>query len=234
MAKLKVLNAVVCSLLPAAVLADLGGNVSVTTDYVWRGVSQTLGDPALQAELSFEHDNGFYTGVWGSNVDFFDESDPEADPEDDDEADLEVDVWVGFAGESEGGLGWDVGAIAYLFPGANRDVLDNSEEFYVGLSYSYFSATVYRDFDNDTTYLDAGTEFELPREIGLGLHVGSFNFDSGTDYVDWKVALSKELAGFGLELSYTDTDFSDDECEEFSGKRHLRDETSIFTVSWEF
>jgi len=234
MAKLKVFIAVIFSLFTATVLADLGGNIAVTTDYVWRGVSQTLGDPALQAEVSFEHDSGFYAGIWGSNVDFFDEGDPESDPADDDEADVEVDVWVGFAGETAGGLGWDVGVIAYLFPGANRDVLDNSEEFYAGLSYGYFSATAYQDFDNDTTYIDLGAEFELPQEFGLGVHVGSFNFDTGTDYADWKVALSKEIAGFGFELSYTDTDFSDTECEDFSGKPDLCDETLVFTVSREF
>lgn len=234
MTKLKQLTAVIFSLVSATALAEFGGNIAVTTDYVWRGVSQTLGDPALQAEVSFEHDSGFYAGFWGSNVDFFDESDPEADPEDDDEADVEVDVWVGFAGETEGGLGWDVGVIAYLFPGANRDVLDNSEEFYGGLSYGYFTATVYQDFDNDTTYVDVGAEFELPREFTLGAHVGSFNFDEGTDYSDWSIALSRELTGFGFELSYIDTDFSDDDCEEFSGKRDLCDETLVFTLSKEF
>jgi uncharacterized protein (TIGR02001 family) len=234
MAKLRLLLAVISSLTTATVLADFGGNIAVMTDYVWRGVSQTLGDPALQAELNYEHDSGLYAGVWGSNVDFFDGSDPEADPEEDDEADVEIDIWAGFAGETAGGLGWDVGAIAYLFPGANRDVLDNNEEFYAGLSYGLFSATVYQDFDNDTTYVDLAAEFELPGEFGLGVHGGSFNFDDATDYVDWSVALSKELAGFGFELSYTDTDFSGVECEEFSGKRRLCDKTLIFTVSWEF
>jgi hypothetical protein len=45
-------------------------NVALTTDYVWRGISQTNEDPAIQGGFDFEHPSGVYLGVWGSNVDF--------------------------------------------------------------------------------------------------------------------------------------------------------------------
>lgn len=55
---------------PAAQAAGtLGGLVAVTTDYVFRGLSQTRGDPALQAGLQYRMEGGWFAGAWGSTVD---------------------------------------------------------------------------------------------------------------------------------------------------------------------
>jgi hypothetical protein len=56
-------------MLPVTVSAGISGNITLTSDYIWRGVSQTTGDPALQGGVAYSHENGFYAGVWGSNVD---------------------------------------------------------------------------------------------------------------------------------------------------------------------
>ncbi|MBP7158350.1 MAG: TorF family putative porin, partial [Thermomonas sp.] len=86
------------SLLPTTVLAqqapadaepaetwDVAGSVVATSDYVWRGVSQTQGNPALRLDVSVTHASGFYAGAWASNVDFT------AAGEDDDGIDIELD-----------------------------------------------------------------------------------------------------------------------------------------------
>ncbi|MEL6414140.1 MAG: TorF family putative porin, partial [Pseudomonadota bacterium] len=84
---------------------EFSGNVALTTDYVWRGVSQNSENPAVQG--GFDYANGaFYAGTWASIVDFGG-------------ANMELDLYGGFAGETEGGLSWDVGVIGYVYPDAD-------------------------------------------------------------------------------------------------------------------
>lgn len=53
-----------------AIAADVSGSVAVTTDYIYRGISQTGGQPAGQAGVQFHSSNGWNAGMWGSSVDF--------------------------------------------------------------------------------------------------------------------------------------------------------------------
>lgn len=61
-------------LLPAvpAQALDGSGSATATSDYVFRGISQTAGDPALQAGLRLATGNGFYGALWASNIDYGD------------------------------------------------------------------------------------------------------------------------------------------------------------------
>ena len=215
---------------PALAAAQYSASLTLTSDYVWRGVSQTLGDPAVQGSFDYEHNSGLYAGVWASNVDFFDPSAPGASVADDDNADLELDLWLGYAGETRGGIGWDVGVMGYFFPGARAELLEDSEEVYAGISYSFLSVQVFRDFDNKTTYIAAGVEWEATDTISLKARVGSFDLQQGDDYRNYQIGMATELAGFGLELSYSDTDLSALQCENFSGYRDLCDGRVVLSV----
>jgi uncharacterized protein (TIGR02001 family) len=64
--------ALLCAAAPVlpARASDVTGNATLTSDYVWRGTSQTMGDPAVQAGVKLAADNGLYASVWGSNVEF--------------------------------------------------------------------------------------------------------------------------------------------------------------------
>lgn len=61
----------VCCLLALAAHADgsVSGLVSIGTDYVFRGVSQTYGGATLQGAVNYRHPSGWFAGVWASNVD---------------------------------------------------------------------------------------------------------------------------------------------------------------------
>ena len=96
---------------------ELSANVALTTDYVWRGVSQTLEDPAIQGGFDFEHDSGFAVGVWGSNVDFWETGDPN-----DDGANMEFDIYGSYSGEFGDGFSYSVGVIYYMYPGTDSGV----------------------------------------------------------------------------------------------------------------
>ena len=93
--------------------AQFSSTVTLTSDYHYRAITQTAGDPALQASLDWAAESGFYVGAWASNVDFGDCCDEE----------IEVDGYVGFAGGDE--VTWDVGLVYYYYPGA--DDLDYPE-----------------------------------------------------------------------------------------------------------
>lgn len=201
-------------------------NVAMTTDYVFRGLSQTNEDPAIQGGFDISHDSGFYLGVWASNVEF------------DSTAQSEFDIYLGIGGEAGSGLGWDVGVLAYLYPGSEGDD-DGGDtvEWYGKLSYSFggdlsptvgFGIAYSDDFYllGDGLYISGSIDLSLPSDFAIGASVGDTNIDAdGFDYTDWKVYISKEVGGFGFELAYTDTDI--DDCTVCDGR-------AIFTVSKSF
>ena len=194
----------------ASAEGPVSANIALTSDYVWRGTSQTDSNPAIQGGFDYAHESGVYVGVWGSNVDFGDD------------ANIELDLYVGFSNELSNGFSYDVGFIHYDYPGESDSDFD---EIYLGVGYGFFSAKVSHDPENDNTYWEAGADFELPQGFGLGLHVGYNDPDSGDEATDWKIGISKSLVGLDFELAYTDTDINDDD---------LSDERVIFTVSKSF
>ncbi len=218
---------------------DLSANVALTTDYVWRGVSQSKSDPALQGGFDVSHSSGLYVGVWGSNVDF------------NDTAQMELDIYAGFAKEFESGVSVDVGILHYDYPGA-ADGLDYAfNEYYLGVGYTIkgvglnakysFSPDFYGTpagnvDDKSAWYLDFGADYTLPYEVVIAAHYGytaGEHFDNTANnpdsYADYKVSLSKEIKGFGFDLSYTDTN---DDGESLNGK--LGGERVFFTLSKSF
>jgi len=193
----KILTALSTVLLASSMSANdnpVEANMTLATDYVWRGVSQTDENPAIQGGLDFSADNGFYLGTWGSNVDFGDVEN------------LELDVYAGWATELASGLGIDLGAIRYLYFDNAGDV--DFTEIYAGLSHSGFSGKASYDFDNENTYLELGYDTTFGDDIGLGLHVGNYSFDGDGDYTDYSITFSKSYAGLDFGLGYYDTDLS--------------------------
>src|SRR5690242_10091365 len=100
----------------AAVPASpVAGNLSLVTDYRFRGISQTLGYPALQGGFDYSHASGIYLGNWNSNV-----SSAAGYPG----GNLEMDFYGGYK-KAFGDFGLDVGAIYYYYPGSSASTLAN-------------------------------------------------------------------------------------------------------------
>ena len=87
------------STMPA--FAGMNGFVGYTSDYMWRGQSQTMGGGAFQAGVDLDYE-GFYVGAWASEVDFGDDS-----------ASLEYDLYGGYKFAVSDKLSMDVGVIQY-------------------------------------------------------------------------------------------------------------------------
>lgn len=226
----------VCTSVALAGEPPFTGNVALTTDYAFRGISQTAEDPAIQGGFDFAAASGLYAGVWGSNLNF-----GEAVAND---ARLETDVYAGYRLQT-GKLEWDVGVIHYAYPGTADEFDYDFTEAYLGAGYgplsvkfSYsddFTGEVAGD-DESAYYIEANADFDLPMGLSLGLHVGrsdgdyfEVDGDALVDYTDYKVSLSKDVAGFGLSLAYVDTDLSGDEAVE-SGP-FANDARVVFTLS---
>lgn len=213
--------------------AEISGNVTLATDYRFRGVSQTDRQMALQGGLDWSHASGFYVGTWASNVDsnFF--SGTSTDPQ------LEWDLYVGYSGEL-GKLGYDLGIIRYVYPGYDDA---NTTEIHAGVSYGvtdavsvgadlYYSPDLnFIGVSESAWYFTVGAEVGLPQGFTLSASVGrSFGdaYDTATTdaYTDWSLGIGKDVAGVTLGLSWVGTDGDGED--NFGG---VAEDTVVLTVS---
>jgi uncharacterized protein (TIGR02001 family) len=85
------------------------GNVALVTDYRFRGLSQSKGDPAIQGGINLNHRSGLYLGLWSSSTSF----NPPADVV---YGSQELDIFGGWTGAVGGGVTADVGLLYYAYP----------------------------------------------------------------------------------------------------------------------
>ena len=164
--------------------AEFESNVAIANDYVWRGMTQTSEEPAISGGFDIAGESGLYFGTWASNVEFGDE------------AALELDWYAGYANELENGLSYDIGYLAFTYPG--EDSLD-FEEIYLGLGYSYFGLTYSAGQDSAPD----NTEFSVALgETGLGVTYG--DYDEYGEYTIISYDLPMSIAGLGVSLSWSD------------------------------
>lgn len=183
--------------------ADVSTNIGVTSNYMWRGVSQTNDAPAIQGGIDYWHPSGFYLGTWTSNVDF---ADPAGSPAA--RSEYEVDFYGGYAGEA-GPVGYDIGLFYYAYP-LSDDI--DFVELGASASYGILTAGINYTLDGDAAepsaftegdlYYHAGAAFELPQGFALGLTVGYYAFDNltaGEDdaYVHYNATLSRGIGDLG-------------------------------------
>ena len=102
---------------------SLSANTALTSNYIWRGVSQTNNGPAMEGEFKVKTSPGFYGSIWGSNVNFADA--------DNNTATTEFDYTLGFE-RKIGDFGINVGNYFYTYPKAKG--INYSEPF-ASLSY---------------------------------------------------------------------------------------------------
>lgn len=191
--------------------AEVSGNIALTTDYVFRGVSLSGGDPVVQGGFDWSNDS-WYAGVWGSSLGSAGDS-------------MELDLYGGWT-PTTGPVTWDLGLIGYFYPGAEDDGAEfDYVELKVGGTYAFndkfsLGGAVYYSPEN---YGDTGnaTYIEINGDYGFSdaLHVtGAFGNQSvedpdgplpGTgrdDYNTWNIGATYALHGFELDLRYHDTD----------------------------
>jgi uncharacterized protein (TIGR02001 family) len=182
--------------------ADVSSTITATTDYDFRGITQTAQNPALQASLDWSGASGFYAGAWTSNVNFGKAAD----------ADVEVDVYGGYKGKITDDLTYDVGGIYYTY-WPDKDKFEYPE-VYANFTYKIVSAKVsyswnYGNVSKNALYTEVNPTIPLPGDFGLVLHAGYSSGEYwkdiyGKEYFDYAVGVSKTLGNFGLTLKWID------------------------------
>ena len=181
---------------------DLSATLAVTSDYRFRGLTLSDSDPAFQASLEVEHESGFYAGAWASTLGS-------------NQADAEVDLYGGWRGKA-GAIELDVGAVAYVYPGAaDLDYV----EILASASYSIGPAELKLGmaYAPDQTNLGSQDSFYAYGEASIGIpntpvtltaHVGrekgSLAGPTGKK-IDWSLGAEVVVDKFTLGLKYTDT-----------------------------
>ena len=164
--------------------AEFESNVALSSDYIWRGMTQTAEEPAISGGFDIAGESGLYFGTWASNVEFGDG------------AALELDWYAGYASELDNGFSYDIGYLAYTYP--VEDSLD-FVEIYVGFGYSYFGYT----FSSGQDSAPDNSEISVALgETGLGLTYG--DYDEYGEYTIISYDLPVAIAGLGVSLAWTD------------------------------
>ena len=198
--------------------SPLTGNFAVTTDYRFRGLSQSFQLPAVQGGIDWAHESGFYLGNWNSSI---------SGNQYPNGAGIEMDFYGGYKFPVGKDVTLDVGGLYYYYPGAYFNGFAPSRpefnhfELYFGAVMGPFSAKVNYGltdfFGLDATvggrdskgawYLDLNYATEILPKTTLGLHVGYQsvpNYDN-FDYWDYKVAVTYDWTGWLLSAAIVGT-----------------------------
>lgn len=206
------------------------GNFNVVSDYRFRGIAQSWGQPAVQGGIDYTHASGFYLGNWNSSV---------SSNSYNNGASLEMDLYGGYRFEPVKDWAVDIGVLRYRYPGARLnsapgtptgEKYDNTE-LYVGLTqgpfnaklsyavtdyfglnsttagYAYWNSLPARGDSKGTTYLDLNYNADMGNQLTLGLHLGytSVRNYGELSYADYKLSLAKAVGGFNLGLALVGT-----------------------------
>jgi len=194
--------------------------ITGTSDYVFRGISQTDNDPTIQGSVGIGY-GIFYAGAWGSGLDFAALPPPDGTG---DEAQLEIDYYAGIK-PTWGPATFDFGIIYYTYPGYNPGFNPEVLELKAGVSGEILpkltaGATVYYSPDvNDLEYFvwEGTLAYALPKvwifDPVVSGTVGHYDWEhGGTDYTYWNAGLALVVDKLTFDFRYWDTDASSTLC----------------------
>ena len=225
---------------------DVAFGVKFTTDYVFRGVTNSKGDPAVQGYAELQAFDWVYAGIWSSSVNGF-ATDPAA----------EVDLYGGIR-HTWDALTIDVGGLYYYYPGEEAPgPLKQIDywEIYAKPSYAFgnfgsITGNVYwtSDFVNtgsDALYLSAigkvnipldvvpDTAFYVSGEIGKQWIDRSRGFALAEDYLTWNLGVGATYKAATVEFRYSDSDLSRNECLANNGARWVCGDRYMVSLSFD-
>lgn len=197
--------------------APLSGNAAVTSNYIFRGISQSGGDPAVQAGLDYDLSAiapGFAVGAWASSIDFGNTAGGSPI------APMELDLYGSYTGSFTDEFGYSAGVIGYLYPNTANGSAFDWVEMWGGLSYNFGAFTVSGKFYYSPDYVQLGTH-ELYYTAGVAVPLGDIfsvsanigHTDLGSsvfpvikDYTDWNISLAATMDNFTVTVGYAGTD----------------------------
>lgn len=183
---------------------DLATDITLATDYRFRGVSQTRNAPAAQVCVAAGQENGWSAYLWASNVDFVAGGHP------DDGARVEMDVALGYARALSDRVSVSANFLQYFYPGTKAGIdydytewigslsLDDRHSLSVAYAPDVFAS------GKPGVYVSAGTSVELSSGLSLSAEIGHYDLHSayGGSYQHGTLALSGGGEAFTWQLAY--------------------------------
>lgn len=206
--------------------SPFSANITLVNNYLYRGISQTGGKPAIQGGVDFVHASHFYAGVWGSSISWL--GDQYVDTKGlagATSAGMELDTYFGYKNKLGEDLAYDVGFLRYNFPGnyAAGATRADTNEVFAAANYKWFAAKYSYSLGNTfgnaqttgTNYFELRGDYHVePLGIALGAHYGKQTYQgtgatlngNSLSYSDYKLSITKELEEeFELSLAYSKT-----------------------------
>jgi uncharacterized protein (TIGR02001 family) len=191
--------------------AEVTASVTLVSDYVFRGISQTDGGAAIQGSFDWSSDI-FYAGVWASNVNFGATEATEL-------ASMELDAYVGIT-PTTGPISWDLSLVGYFYPNGDDEIaggeldyyegivgasMNLTEQFSIGAQFAY--TPDYFGETGDGTYWEINGGFAINDATSISAAYGVQDIDFAPDsYSTWNIGIEHAMHGFTLGAMYSDTE----------------------------
>lgn len=215
-------TALCAPLLATAADSPFSANVSIASQYIYRGIAQSGAKPAISGGFDYANPNGLYLGTWASSISWLQDTGAASS------AGMEWDFYGGYKGSISGDLGFDVGVLRYYYPLRNLTtgfLNPDTTELYGALSYKWLTVKYSRtvgtalfgwanDSGGKTTgsgYLDISGSFDLGGGFGLSAHAGHQTVKgySPASYSDWKLGITKDFPIGTIGVALTGTNAKD-------------------------
>lgn len=192
---------------------SLTANVTLASQYRYRGLMQTNNQPAIQGGFDFTHASGLYLGNWNSSISWLNDGNSKVS------APVEMDFYGGYKGNLAPNVPFDLGVLQYYYPGdyPSGYTSPDTTELYAGLGYGPVLFKYSIAMTNLFGFADSkySQYFDLSGNFDTGLwgltvnaHVGRQTVRNVTDgaYTDWKLGLTKDFGqGLAVSIAYIDT-----------------------------
>ncbi|WP_292227172.1 TorF family putative porin [Brevundimonas sp.] len=183
-------------------------NAGVSSDYVFRGVSQTKGDPAVFIGVDATQGR-FYAGASATTVDFVGDKDTDA----------EIDLYAGVRPEFRG-FNLDLGVVSYLYVGQPGGADYNYVELKAAASRAvgpatlgaavYWSPDFFGSTEDQATYAEVNGAVSPADRWTVSAALGRQWLSSDLDYTTWNLGVGYTLTPhLALDVRYYDTDQHD-------------------------
>ena len=209
--------------LPAAASTSI--SLTFASDYLFNGISQTQEKPAFQGSFDWSDQTGWYAGVWGSNVDF------------NDDTNIEFDGYVGYVTAMNEQISLDVGLAQYTYHGGDNSSNANFAEVYAKFNFGETNLNFWYSWDYFGTGaghsivmlthsfpVNEALSIELGVDYSVSLDTKKYEWqDNDNDYLHWRLTANYTVHDWHLSLGFEDTDL-----------KNTGDATAIATIGRSF
>jgi len=198
-----------CQFLPqASIASELTGIASLTSEYIYRGLAQSDGNPAVQFGLDYEFDAGMFIGVWASTIDLRSAMGTR---------EIELDYYFGYHYESKAQISATLTVLRYTYPGQTGSHSYDHNELLLSATWRERYSIEY-GYTNDLFGLDSiGRHWELRSEwpvanawvVSAALGRNDLSAIGVSKYLHWDVGASARISRLVLDLRWYDNEMPD-------------------------